>query len=137
MSQDYGTDADYEPARVHIVRDDTKAASPTRTPVNVVSKTYLASATAPELILPRTAKRTCATIAVLGIVGTAGNVVLCDNEADANAANTYSQTLIGTIPGAALQPGMFIHVYHGEEVWLARLGTAGTAPLVSVIAEYC
>jgi hypothetical protein len=71
---------------------------------------------------------------VLGVVGTAGNAILCDNEADAVAAGVYTQT--STIPGAGIQPGMFIHVYHNQEVWLARLGAAGTAPLVSVIAEY-
>lgn len=127
---------DYEPAKVHIVRDDTKATAVTPKPVNVVSKTYLAGTT-PENILPRSSRRTHATIAVLGVVATAGNVLLADNEADANAAATYSATVQGTIPGAALQPGQQVDVYHNEEVWLARLGTAGTAPLVSVITEYC
>jgi hypothetical protein len=128
-------DADYEPARVHIVRDDTKRDDGGRF-TNVVSKTYLAG-TSPELILPRSSKRQAATITVMGVSPTAGNVILCDNEADASAAAIYSQTVSGTVPGAAIQPGMTIAVYHNEEVWLARLGTAGTAPLVGVIAEYC
>jgi hypothetical protein len=129
---------DYEPAKVHIVRDDTKpTGTPAPKPVNVVSKTYLASATAPELILPRSGKRTHAIISVLGVVATAGNVLLADNEADANSAAIYSVTVVGTIPGCALQPGQQVDVYHNEEVWLARLGSAGTAPLVSVISEYC
>ena len=127
---------DYEPAKVHIVRDDTKAAPAGKPLVNVVSKTYLAG-TSPELILPRSSKRTHATIAILGVVTTVGNVLLADNEADASAAAIYSATVPGTIPGAAFQPGQQVDVYHNEEVWLARLGTAGTAPLVSVISEYC
>jgi hypothetical protein len=128
---------DYEPAKVHIVRDDTKpTGTPAPKPTNVVSKTYLAGTT-PELILPRSGKRTHATIAVLGVVVTAGNVLLADNEADSNAAATYSATVVGTIPGAALQPGQQVDVYHNEEVWLSRLGSAGSAPLVSVISEYC
>jgi hypothetical protein len=130
---EYPNEADYEPARVHIVRDDTKPeVAPTRM-CNVTSKTYVAGTT-PELILPRSASRTCAHISVLGVVGTAGNVILADNEADAQAAVTYTQT--ATIAGAGLQPGTTIRVYHNQEVWLARLGTAGTPPLVSVISEY-
>jgi hypothetical protein len=101
----------------------------------VVSKTYLAGTT-PELILPRSAARKCAAIQVLGVTPTAGNVLLADNEADANAAATYSATILSTIGGAAIQPGTTIRVYHNQEIWLARLGTAGTAPIVSVIAEY-
>jgi hypothetical protein len=127
---------DYEPAKVHIVRDDTKAAPASKALTNVVSKTYLAS-TVPELILPRSSKRSHASISVLGVVPTQGNILLADNEADANAAATYSVTVVGTIPGAAFQPGQTVDVYHNEEVWLARLGSAGTAPLVSVISEYC
>ena len=131
----YTSEANYEPARVHVVRDDTKPEPARRKFRNVTSKTYLASTT-PELILPRSAGRRCATITILGIVGTAGNVVLADNEADAQAANTYS--LGGNIsgPGAVAQPGMFLKFYHNDEVWLARFGSAGTAPLVGVIAEY-
>lgn len=128
---------DYEPVKVHIVRDETRAAgTPAREKINVVSKTYLAGTT-PEMILPRTIKRTHAVVSVLGVVGTAGNVVLCDNEADAVAAAVYSGTIVATIPGVALQPGQQIDLYHNEEVWLARLGTTGTAPLVSVVGEYC
>lgn len=128
---------DYEPVKVHIIRDDvSRAATPAREKVNVVSKTYLAG-TVPELILPRTIKRTHAVVSVLGVVGTAGNVVLCDNEADAVAAAVYSGSVVATIPGVALQPGQQIDLYHNEEVWLARLGATGTAPLVSVVGEYC
>jgi hypothetical protein len=126
---------DYVPVKVHITRDDTKAA-PESKPINVVSKTYLAGTSA-EMILPRTIKRTHAVISVLGVVPTQGNVILADNQADATAAATYSATLVGTIPGGALQPGQQIDVYHNEEVWLARLGTAGAAPIVSVVSEYC
>src|SRR5215831_1191665 len=110
---------DYEPARVHIVKDDTRGHDAKR-PCQPTSKTYVAGNT-PELILPRSAARRCATIMVLGVVGTAGNAILADNEADAQAAVTYTQT--STIGGAGIQPGMFIHVYHGGEVWLARLGS--------------
>jgi hypothetical protein len=72
---------------------------------------------------------------VLGVVGTAGNIILCDNEADASAAAIYSGTLNATIPGACMQPGMVLDITHNGEVWLARLGTAGTAPIVGVITE--
>lgn len=123
---------DYTPARVHIVQDDTREVSKSKFK-DVISKTYLAG-TSPELILPRSPSRVEATISVLGVVPTQGNVILCDNEADAVAASVYSGTVTGTTPGAALQPGMFIYVTHQDEVWLARLGTAGTPPLVSVIA---
>jgi hypothetical protein len=126
---------DYEPVKVHIIKDETKT-TPKSGSINVVSKTYLAG-TGGELILPRTIKRTHAVISVLGVVVTQGNVVLADNQADAQAAATYSATIVGTIPGAALQPGQQIDVYHNEEVWLARLGTAGIAPIVSVVSEYC
>jgi hypothetical protein len=131
---DYVNEADYEPARVHIVKDDTRPDSLSKEFVNVVSRTFLAGTT-PELILPRSQARRHAVITVLGVVGTAGNIVLADTPADAQAAVTYTQT--ASIGGAGLQPGMVIDVFHHEEVWLSRLGTAGTAPLVSVIAEYC
>jgi len=67
-------------------------------------------------------------------VPTQGNVILADNEADAGYGPTA--TGISSAGGAVLQPGMFIYVEHNDEIWLARYGAAGTAPLVSVIAEY-
>jgi len=124
----------YEPARVHIVRDDTKPAQAARKFTNVVSKTYVAG-TSPELILPRSAGYRRASIQVMGVVATAGNVLLADNQADAGYGPTA--TGVSTVGGAVLQPGMFIVVCHNDEVWLARFGAAGTAPLVSVISEYC
>jgi hypothetical protein len=124
---------DYEPAKVHIVKDDTKG-NDAPCFVSPTSKTYLAG-TSPELICPRSQRREHASIAVLGVVGTAGNVILADNEADASAAAIYSGTINSTIPGMALQPGMVVDVYHHDEVWLARLGTTGTAPIVSVVTE--
>lgn len=128
------TSIPYEPARVHIVKDDTRH-EPSPKFRAVISKTYLAG-TSPELILPRSQNRKVAHIITLGVTPTAGNVVLADNEADASAAAIYSGTIQGTIPGAAMQPGMVLDITHNDEVWLARLGTAGTAPLVSVITEY-
>jgi len=124
---------DYEPARVHIVRDDTKPHQSERKFTNVISKTYLASTT-PELILPRSAGYRCVSIQVIGVVPTQGNVILADNQADAGYGPGASGT--SSYGGAVLQPGMFIHVTHNDEVWLARFGAAGSAPLVSVIGEY-
>lgn len=127
------TAVDYEPARVRIVADDTRS-EPQPKFRGVTTKTYLAS-TIPELILPRSKDRKCAQIAVLGVVAAAGNIVLADSQADAGQAVTFV-TEAGTIAGMAVQPGMVIPIYHHDEVWLARLGSAGTAPLVSVLAEY-
>lgn len=63
----------------------------------------------------------------------AANVVLCDNESDANEAVRWTQ--VSTIAGAILQPGQGVRVKHNDEVWLVVLGS-GQAPLVSVIAEF-
>lgn len=130
MSYDTET---YAPARVHIVGSDVELSPTPRKFRNVTHKSYLPGTT-PELILPRSAGRRCATITVMGVVPTNSNIVLCDNEADAGAATTYA-TAVGTMPGSVLQPGMFITVEHNDEVWLAKFG-AGTAALVGVIAEY-
>jgi len=124
---------DYEPARVHIVRDDSEPRQARRKLANVVSKTYVAG-TSPENILPRSAGRRCAHIQVLGVVGTDGRVILADSEADAGYGPTA--TGISSCGGAVLQPGMFIYIEHNDEVWLARYSVTGNAPLVSVIAEY-
>lgn len=130
----YPDEATYTPARVHIVADDTKEAPSVRQFINVVSKTYLAGTT-PELILPRATKRRGATITVIGVAPTQGNIILCDNEADAQAAVTYGATTAQTLAGLAMGPGMFIYTRHNDEVWLVRLGSAGTAPLVGVQIE--
>jgi hypothetical protein len=128
----YTDESEYTPARVHIVADDTKPEPAQRKFVNVTHKTYLPGTT-PELILPRSAGRRCATITVMGVLPTNSNVVLADNNADAQAAVTYATP--GTMAGAVLQPGMFIRLTHNDEVWLVKFG-AGTAAVVGVISEY-
>lgn len=124
---------EYPPARVHITGSDVQIQPTPRKFRNVTHKTYLSGAT-PELILPRSAGRRCATITVNGVLPTNSQVLLADNEADAQAATTYA-TAVGTLAGAVLQPGMFITVEHNDEVWLVKFG-AGTAAMVGVIAEY-
>jgi hypothetical protein len=122
---------DYEPARVHIVKDDTRPASSGRRFCNVVSKSYLAGSA--ELILPRSAGRRCAHIQIIGKTdGTFSNVVLADSQADAQQ-QAATPTITG--PGALAQCGMFLVITHNDEVWLAKSGS-GTAPMVGVIAEY-
>jgi hypothetical protein len=128
---------DYPPAKVHIVADDTKPVAARRKFCGVISKSYKASATDPELILPRSAGRTCATIVVGGTVAANDPVILCDNQADAKSAALYFSSETGTLAGAVIPPGsMPIRITHNDEVWLARLTSALAAPLVAVIAEH-
>jgi hypothetical protein len=123
---------DYPPTKVEVTNAE-KIGITRRRFIDVISKTYLASATAPEGILGRSEGRLRATIAVLGTLPTNSQVVLCDNEADAGNALRWTQT--GTLAGAVLQPGQVVDIRHHDEVWLAAVG-AGTPPLVSVIAEF-
>lgn len=127
--------SEIEAIRVRIVGDDTPKPAPPR-PMRIAlaaRKTYLASASQPETILPRTEFRRQAIISVIGVVATNSNILLTSSLADALTAirsASYGQSMAGTI----LQPGMQVRINHQDETWLITVGT-GTAPLVSVEAE--
>lgn len=110
-------------AKVHVVADSTKTPALTVKIKNSTTRT-INLANGADALLNEAPSRCEAVIAILGVVGTATNVVIGQSLSEVNA---------GT--GAQYQPGQVFRVHNTDALYVAPIGT-GTPALVSVLQVF-
>jgi hypothetical protein len=118
--------ADDYVAKVHVVKDDTRGIGTTKSPVKIRNSTTrtINLANGADVLVNEAPSRCYFTVAVLGVVGTATNVVIGQSMSEVNA---------GT--GAQFQPGQTFHSINTDGLFIAAIG-AGVPALVSVIQVF-
>lgn len=120
---------DYEPVRVHMVADSTKAPGQARGKVVTRFGTETVDNANPvRPLLPDDPGRVCAWVQATG-----GNVYLCDSESKAIQAAGQVNSGVGTfLPAANTAPWELLG---SQAVWIAQVST-GTTCVVGYTADY-
>jgi hypothetical protein len=97
-------------------------------PLTTTTHTYQSAIGGAEAILNTAPNRVMAVISVLGVVGTASNIILATTAGE-------GQTSTGEGSGAVLQPGQQVRHLGQDSLFLSAMPT-GVAALVSVIQVF-
>lgn len=126
----FGYQAEYPPARVHIVADDTRAPARPRKALRTRFGTETVDDSNPvRPLLPDAPERECAYVQATG-----GDVYLCDSESKALQAADHANSELGTLlPHGNTAPWP---LRGGQAVWIAQV-TAASSCIVSYTADYC